>query len=307
MRIGLVIGLHGTAAEGPRWETISAQAQAAEAVGFDLIVLEDALMAPDEQQPMGYWEAVAMAAAVAARTERIEIGHSVLNAPYRPASLTAKIADTLDEISGGRYVFGIGLGNTPLDYGPFGIDADRRYSRFADAIRVIHPLLKEGKASHAGQYHRADAAELILRGPRPEGPPIVIAGQGPKMLRLVAEYADGWNWWTTSSDHEELRPIVAELDATCTEVGRDPVSLTRSLDVYSIVPPGVGTARGGNAPPGGRRGMGGTDVEIGDLLLRFGDLGFDEVRCNLVDPEGSTSLVERVEAMRGVVERVHAG
>ncbi|MCV0403510.1 MAG: LLM class flavin-dependent oxidoreductase [Chloroflexi bacterium] len=304
MRIGLVIGLHGTAAEGPRWETICAQAQAAEAVGFDLIVLEDALMAPDEQRPMGYWEAVAMAAAVAARTERIEIGHSVLNSPYRPASLTAKIADTLDEISGGRYVFGIGLGNTPLDYGPFGIDADRRYSRFADAIRVIHPLLKEGKASHVGQYHRADAAELVLRGPRPQGPPIVIAGQGPKMLRLVAEYADGWNWWTTTSDPEVLRPLVAELEAACREVGRDPASLTRSLDVYSIVPPGLRVATSEAAAFGGGRR---TDAEIGDLLLQFRDLGFDEVRCDLEDPEGSTSLVERVEAMRGVVERVHAG
>lgn len=302
MRIGLVIGIHGTADDRPGWSDVVAQAKAAEGAGFDLLVLEDALLYRDDTREIGYWEAVSMAAAVAAATERIGVGHSVINAPYRPAAMTAKIADTLDEISGGRYVFGIGLGNTPYDYEPYGIPADHKYSRFAEAVAMIRDLLHGERVTFAGEYHRADGAELVVRGPRPNGPPIIVAGKGPKMLRLTAELADGWNWWTVGgTDTSELEPIVRALDEACGAVGRDPASLERSLDVYSVVPPGA------PAPESVADGtLRGSADEVADALLGFGRLGFDEVRLDLVMDCPFRERADAVRGMREVVDRVHA-
>jgi len=130
MRIGLVMGLHGGPAggerEAPRWGGIRERAREAERIGFDLVVLEDALLCRDEDETVGYWESSTMTAAVAASTEHIGIGHSVINAVYRSPALVAKLAETLDEISGGRYVLGIGRGNVPdLDYS---VDPLERFS-----------------------------------------------------------------------------------------------------------------------------------------------------------------------------------
>lgn len=238
-----------------------------------------------------------MVAAMATATSRMEVGQSVINAPYRSAAMTAKIAETLDEISGGRFVLGIGLGNTD-DYDQFGVPADHRYSRFEESILIIHGLLRTGKADVEGAYQFARRAELTPRGPRPNGPPIVIAAKGPKMLRLAARYADGWNWWSQGLDDlDSLRSLVSELDSACAEVGRDPETLARSLDVYSLDP--LGTSRGQRAAISGSPG------EMAEALLGIGELGFGEVRVN-VAPVGSLEALPRaVEALADVVELVH--
>ncbi len=300
MRIGLINELHGSpdAPEpAPTWESISQRASVAEAVGFDSFVFEDALLYRNAESSQGCWESVSIAAALAATTSRIEIGPSVFSPPYRSAALTAKIAETIDEISGGRFIFGIGAGNaSDDDYEAFGFPTDHRYSRFAEAIAIIHGLLKDGRVDYAGEYHSARNAELVLRGPRPQGPPIIIGAKGSKMLRLVARYADCWNWW--SFDHrsamETLRPIIEELERACGEVGRDPATLGRALDLYTVDP----LKRLGALPSV----VTGTAEEISGTLLGFAALGFDEIRCN-VHPQ----TVEAIEAMKEVVDLVHAG
>jgi alkanesulfonate monooxygenase SsuD/methylene tetrahydromethanopterin reductase-like flavin-dependent oxidoreductase (luciferase family) len=299
VRIGIIIGLHGRQGEAPSWQHIRDQVLAAEAVGFDVAVVEDALLHPADGHPSeGYWESVSMAGALATVTSRIEIGHSVLNAPYRSAGLTAKIAETLDEIAGGRFLLGIGLGNTS-DYDQFGIPADMRYSRFAETIEIIHALLNAGRADFAGRYQSVRGAEMVPRGPRSQGPPIVIAGKGPKMLRLTARFADGWNWWSVGApDLEPLRPIVAELERACDEVGRDPSTLRRTLDVYSLDP--LGTFSGSEEP------IRGTSAEIAEALLRFGELGFEEVRVNVFPIDSLDALPRAIEALSEVVELLHA-
>lgn len=298
MRIGIVIALHGREGEGPTWRHVRDQALIAEAVGFDLAVIADVLLQPDERRPTGYWESVSMAGALVAATSRIEIGHSVINAPYRSAGLTAKVAETLDEIAGGRFFLGIGLGNT-ADYEHFGIRADRRYARFMESIEIIHRLLRTGRAHFDGIYQSARDARMVLRGPRPGGPPIVVAAQGPKMLRLTARYADGWNWWTSGRpDLERLAPIVAELERACEEVGRDPSTLRRSLDVYSLDP--LARFVGSEDP------IGGTPAEMADSLLRFGELGFEEVRVNVFPVDSLDALPRAIEALGEVVELLHA-
>ncbi len=312
MRIGLINQLHGSPQRAPTWQSISQRASVAEAVGFDSFVFEDALLFRDSESSQGCWESVSIAAALAATTSRIEIGPSVFSAPYRSAAMTAKIAETLDEISGGRFIFGIGAGNVPdYDYEAFGFPTDHRYSRFAEAIEIIHGLLKDRTMDYAGAYHFARNAELVLHGPRPQGPPIIIAAKGVKMLRLVARYADCWNWWIYDyrSAMESLQPLIEELERACDEVGRDPATLQRSLDFYTVAPlKSVGDNKSaltesteevdGMQPTV----LTGTAEEIAGKLLDFAALGFDEIRCD-VHPK----TTEGIEAMKQVVELVHVG
>ena len=303
MKIGLYIRLFGRPdAEdaAPSWVSVREQALAAEAAGFDLVVLEDALLYPGDNGPDGVWEAVSMAAAIAAATSTIGIGHAVINSPYRAPGLTAKIAATLDEIAGGRYTFGLGLGNTPDDYPAFGIDADPRYSRFAEAIQIIHGLLRGERVDFEGEYYRTQGAELVLRGPRP-APPIVIAAGKPRAMRLVARYADEWNWWTVGrDDRPRLREQVAEMERACEEVGRAPASLRRSLDIFSVAVPGV------PALPADSDGLqiSGSPEAIAEALLAYGVLGFVEVRLNLLVPP-SSPRADAIAWMKDVVSLVH--
>jgi alkanesulfonate monooxygenase SsuD/methylene tetrahydromethanopterin reductase-like flavin-dependent oxidoreductase (luciferase family) len=117
------------------------------------------------------------------------------------------------------------------------------------------------------------------------------------MLRLVARYADCWNWWI--SDHrsaiDTLRPIIEELERACGEVGRDPATLQRSLDLYSVDSLGKTDGRLPSLVTG-------TAEEISETLLGFAALGFGEVRCLLF-----SQTVEGIEAMKEVVDLVHAG
>jgi alkanesulfonate monooxygenase SsuD/methylene tetrahydromethanopterin reductase-like flavin-dependent oxidoreductase (luciferase family) len=303
MRIGLINQLHGKPGPNqPTWDSVRSRAAAAEAVGFDTFVFEDALLYRGETDSSGSWESVSIAAALAAITERITIGQSVVNSPYRSPAMMAKIADTIDEISGGRYVLGIGAGNTPdSDYRAFGFPTDRRYSRFAEAIEIIHSLLKTGEANFTGQFYQVDHAELVTRGPRPEGPPIVVAAGSPKMLGLVARYADAWNWWGWDETHSEaigrMTPIIETLEDACEGMGRDPLTLPRTYDLYTVTPPGFSADGSGMDQP-----VLGSDEEIAERILRLGELGIGEVRCD-VYPRS----IEAIGSMQPVVDLVHAG
>ncbi len=272
-----------------------------------MFVFEDALLYRGEEHTDGVWESVSIAAAIAATTRRIGLGQSVINSPYRSPAMTAKIADTIDEISGGRYVLGIGAGNTAdSDYEAFGFPTDRRYSRFAEAIQIIHGLLKEGAVDFEGEFYTAKQAELVLRGPRPQGPPINIAAGGPKMLQLVARYADAWNWWgwdeTIDQTQERLKPIVESLEQACEAVDRDPSTLGRTFDLFTVVPEGFSEHGGSVEGLDMQQPVVGTSEEIASYILSLGDLGFEQVCCE-VYPKTAAA----VEAMQPVVDIVHAG
>lgn len=303
MRVGLINELHGRlggTTPAPTWHSISERAAKAEFAGFDSFVFEDALLYrwPDGNND-GVWESVSIAAGLAATTSHIVIAHSVVNAPYRSPAMTASIATTLDEISGGRYVLGIGAGNTfDSDYEAFGFPTDHRYSRFAEAIKIIQGLLKTGRVDFDGEFYSAKDCELVLRGPSPTGPPINIAAGGPKMLGLVAKYADQWNWWTYDESLQQIKgryePILETLDLALGESGRDAASLVRTIDVYSVVPPGIDADHELANP------VTGSANQIADFIHSLGEMGFAEVRCDLVP-----KTVEAIEAMAPVVELVH--
>ena len=310
MRLGLINQLHGRpggATPAPSWKSISERAAAAEAAGFDMFVFEDALLYRGEAATDGVWESVVIAAAVAATTSRINLGQSVVNSPYRAPAMTAKIAETIDEISGGRFVLGIGAGNTPdSDYEAFGIPTDKRFSRFAEAIQIIHGLLKNGEVDFEGEFYSVKRAELVLRGPRQNGPPINIAAGGPKMLQLAERYGDAWNWWGWDETLEQirvrLRPIINLLEQACEAEERDPSTLVRTFDLYTVVPEAfrnrIGNAEGFQF----EQPVTGTSAEIAEHILSLGELGLEEVRCDVWPTETAA-----VEAMAPVVEIVHTG
>jgi alkanesulfonate monooxygenase SsuD/methylene tetrahydromethanopterin reductase-like flavin-dependent oxidoreductase (luciferase family) len=296
-------GRPGWRVEPPTHDDVRARALLAEEVGFDLVMVEDQLSVPMDDVTVGSWESVVILAALAEATTKIDLGHSVVNAPYRRPGHLAEIAATLDEVSGGRFFLGIGAGNTPdADYHAFGIPADPRYSRFVETLQIVHDLLRTGTSTFEGTYHVTRGAELVQRGPREGDIPIIVAAGGPKMMRTAARLADGWNWWAVPfADPDDMRPRIDELERACEEVGRDPATLDRSLDLYfPVAPVGWDREDAGDPPPA-------TAEQTAEALLAYRDLGVSEVRCYL--PRRNLAHDDRlpaVEAMADVVELLHA-
>ena len=219
-----------------RWTDILAMAQKAEEVGFDSIWLSDHMIFRLEGAQMGVWECGSMLAALAASTKRVELGTAVICTGFRNPTLLAKMADSIDEISGGRLVLGLGAGWHDPEYHAFGYPTDKRYSRFEEAIQIIRGLLRDGSIDFDGTYYQARECELRPRGPRPGGPPIMIGTTGKKMLRLTTRYADLWNAGAFAKPPGQSRPEALEsemamLDAACIDLGRDPSTLVRTAMV----------------------------------------------------------------------------
>jgi probable F420-dependent oxidoreductase len=215
----------------PRWTDIATMARRAEEVGFDSFWLPDHLLFRFPQvHQQGAWDAWSLLAAIAATTHSIEIGPLVACASFRNPTLIAKMASTVDEISGGRLILGLGAGWHEPEYAAFGFPYDRRVSRFKEAIQIITTLLRTGHVDFQGAYYNARDCELRPRGPRLEGPPILIGGSGDRMLRLAARFGDAWNA-DRQNDVAAVQALNARVDAACNDVERDPDSLSRVIGI----------------------------------------------------------------------------
>ena len=232
MKIGLMLPLGESEAGG--WTNLRALAVAAEEHGLDSVWGADHLIFRDDGETEGIHECWTVLTAVAAITERVEIGPMVLALPFRNPALTAKMAAELDEVSGGRLILGLGCGWHEPEFDAFGYPFDHRVSRFEEGMRILAPLLREGGVTFEGEYHRAVDAELLPRPIRPNGPPILIAGKQPRMLGLVAEYADQWNaaWFGDPAGADELRKRITNLRAALDEAGRDPGTLEMTAGIF---------------------------------------------------------------------------
>lgn len=300
VKIGLYINVAERMLEGgrsPGWADIRAMAQRAEQIGFDSVWIPDHLVfrMPDTP-PEGFWECGTILAALAASTTRVQLGTLVVATSFRNPALLAKMADTVDEISGGRLILGLGAGYHDPEYSAYGYPTDHRYSRFKEALEIIHGLLRDGGIDYAGQYYQARDCELRPRGPRSQGPPIMIGTQGAKMLELTARYADVWNGWLAplTSRPSDYLPMRQRVDAACETAGRDPVTLTRtvSLLVNMRDKTDVHVARLGTP-------LTGSPEEIADVLREFAALGVSHIQVWLYP--GS---VEHIEAFAPVLERL---
>jgi probable F420-dependent oxidoreductase len=216
---------------GLGWADIAAMARRAEEVGFDSFWLPDHLLYRFPQvHQQGAWDAWSLLAALAATTRTLEIGPLVACSSFRNPALLAKMADTIDEISGGRLILGLGAGWHEPEYAAFGFPYDYRVSRFEEALQIITALLRTGHVDFQGAYYSARDCELRPRGPRPEGLPILVGGNGQRMLRLTARYADAWNA-DRQNDVARVQALNARVDQACQDEGRDPASLSRVIGI----------------------------------------------------------------------------
>src|SRR5215831_4147847 len=241
LKVGLVMPtIARPASAHVRWREVGTMARLAEDIGFDSLWVVDHLLyrLRGIEETHGCWECWSWLSALAACTQRVELGTGVLGLGFRNPALLAKMAATVEEISDGRLILGVGAGYHEPEYLAFGYPFDHRYSRFSEAIQIVHGLLRNGRIDFRGTYHEARDCELNPRGPRPGGPPILFGTMGPKMLKLAAHYADSWNaWWDDTRNSPTTLPALnALVDAACHEAGRDPKTMERTVGVLIADP-----------------------------------------------------------------------
>ena len=258
----------------PRWADVLAMAQAAEAMGFDAVWISDHIGFGDPEGDWnGAWESWTLLSALAASTRRVALGNYVLAVSFRNPALLAKMAETLDEISGGRVILGLGAGWNEPEYTSYGVPFDDRFQRFEDALRIITDMLRRGASTHEGHTIQTRSARIEPRGPRPTGLPVMVGANGPRMLRLTAELADHWNGGMPSLD--ELPAMLEEIDDVCRAAGRDPATLTRSMEVL------VRTVAAPAGVPAEEQEIRGEPAAIAATLQAFADLGLDHLQVQL--------------------------
>jgi alkanesulfonate monooxygenase SsuD/methylene tetrahydromethanopterin reductase-like flavin-dependent oxidoreductase (luciferase family) len=286
MRIGVCvpIGERGPERRPVRFSEMRNIAVATEHGGLDSIWVADHLFIAAPDSPVrGVWESMAVLGALADATTRVELGPLVLCTPFRNPGMIAWAANTLDEISGGRFVLGLGSGWHQPEFDGFGFEFRRRVSVFEDSLEVIVPLLRHGGVDYEGNF-AAGHAELRPPGPRPKGPPILIAGTRPRMMSLIAKWADRWNsvWYGLPTD--EFRDERADLEATCAKAGRDPATIEISVGI-AVQDPRTLDRNGPEAVVGA--------VEpLAEGFEVWRNEGVDEVMCRLEPP--STGVVETI-------------
>jgi len=275
----------------PRWADIRDMARAAEDIGLDSIWVGDHLLYRYEDQPArGPWEAWTQLAAVAAVTERVELGPLVAATSFHNPAMLAKKAATLDEISGGRLILGLGAGWNEAEYLAYGYPFDHRVSRLEEAFTIIRTLLHDGRCDFAGDYYRITDAELLPRGPRPEGPPLMVGSIGERMLSITLPHVHSWNAWFTwfGNSPEGYRPIRDQVDTACEAAGRDPATLERTVAVLVALPGAQGGPQGNPARPTAEA-ISGEPAVLEAALRAFAAEGIGHVQL-VLDPITADSI-----------------
>ena len=245
MRAPVTLDLHlpnfnypGTTPE-ELFERLAEIARTAEESGFSSLTVMDHLHQIPSVGPPTNWmlEGNTILAALATRTSRVSLGLLVGGVTYRNPALLAKIATTLDVISRGRAVLGLGAGWYEDEHRAYGFEFPplrERFERLEDALRIARAMFTQQQSSVAGTHHRT---ENVINSPQPlRGDiPIMVGGSGErKTLRLVAQYADGCNVF---GDVERARHLMGVLDGHCEAVGRDPSEITRTRMGVAVIAP----------------------------------------------------------------------
>jgi probable F420-dependent oxidoreductase len=302
MKVGLMlpIGEQEKSRQTLPWPELRELALAAEESGLDSIWAADHLIFREDGSTSGIHECWTILAAVAAITRRVEIGPLVLALPFRNPALTAKMATAFDEVPGGRLVLGVGCGWHEPEFDAFDFPFDHRVGRFEEALGVLLRLLREGHVEVEGRWHRADA-ELLPPGPRPNGPPILIAGKRPRMLRLVARHADSWNaaWYGRREEAGELEQRIALLREACAAEGRDPSTIALTAGLFVSFPTMQQPAD--EDPP--ENAISGDVEQVGRALAAYRELGIEHAIVHLWPPNAAavTELGRAAEIARADV------
>ena len=297
MKIGLMVFLaNDRENNGKRpYDAIRAVTQEAEANGFDSIWLADHLLYRKPGEPTrGIWECWTMLAALAEATQRVEIGTLVLCNSFRNPAILAKMATTADEVSHGRLILGVGAGWNEPEYQAFGLPFDHRVDRFEEALQILKPLLREGHVDFAGQYYQARNCDDVPRGPRSEGPPLMVGAEGPRMLKLAAQYADLWNTGYTGKPETMAEPL-RKIEAACREIGRDPATLAVTA-LIGLWFPDLQPKK----PTFFDDPLTGTVQEIAAAMRGYAELGVQQImfQCEPYVPQALQRLTEALQLYR---------
>jgi alkanesulfonate monooxygenase SsuD/methylene tetrahydromethanopterin reductase-like flavin-dependent oxidoreductase (luciferase family) len=279
----LRFGLFMSQANKP-WAQVLNEFRMAEALGFDNAWLVDHLVDTDGPPENGCLEGWTLLAALAASTSRIRLGVLVSSNTFRNPALLLKEAVTVDHVSGGRVVLGLGTGWHADEHDRFGIDLPEppeRVDRFEEAVQVVTSLMAQDRTTFHGRYYRLEDARL--QPPPVQRPriPLLIAAHRPRMLRIAARYADQWDTFAalpgTATDGVEaaIAERIAGLDAACAAIGRDPSEIRRSTWATSEA-------------------LRSTDAYL-DFVRRHRDLGFTDFTTVLPDPGDEGVLREVAE------------
>jgi F420-dependent oxidoreductase-like protein len=305
MKLGAAFWLERT-----DWPSLRGAVLAAEAAGFDSLWFDDHLLSDEGDASDPKLEGWTVAAAVAAITSRSTIGHLVTANTFRHPSVLAKMATTLDHVSGGRAVLGIGAGWFAEEHAAFGLDfggsMGERIDRMGEAVGLIRRLLDGETVSHAGRFYRLDAA---VCAPRPVQArlPILIGGSGPrKTLPLVARHADMWNGYGVPA---EVAGTMAVLDARCREIGRTPAEIERSVTLNVVVRDDRVSAEADwaeivarNRPQADERALeaGGSPDDVAAALRHYADAGVGHAIW-VLRPPWDLETIERVAEVRAAL------
>src|SRR4051812_27108792 len=218
--------------------------------------------------------------------------------------MLAKQAATVDEISGGRLVLGIGAGWNETEFAALGAPFDHRISRFEEAFTIIRTLLAEGRIDFQGAYHEARDAELLPRPARAGGPPILVGSTGPRMLAATLPYAAAWNAWyaDTRNSPEGVPALRDAVDEDARSARRDASDIERTVAVLVRMPGGKGREMGDTDARQRVAPLEGDPETIAAALRSYAGEGIGHVQL-VVDPITEAS----VAALAPVLELLDRG
>ena len=288
-----------------RWPELIEMARTAERVGFDTLWLGDHLLYDlPGGEVRGPWEVWTSLAALAAVTERIELGPLDASLGFHEPAMLAKQAATVDAISGGRLILGVGAGWNEREYTAFGFPFDHRVERFAEAFTIVRRLLRDGRIDHDGRYHRLVDCVIDPPPTRPGGPLLLVGSTGPRMLRITLPHVDAWNvWWShygnTAAGFAETK---ARVDEACASAGRGPEEVDATAAVLVRLSGGSGRVMG-DVNGQGIEPVQGDPTAIAEQLAAFAAAGARHLQL-VVDPitiGGIEALGEVLEILDRVV------
>ena len=277
------------------WSELRRMAETAEGVGLDSVWVGDHLLYRfPNAPPRGPWEAWSLMAAIAAVTRRVEIGPLVACASFHNPAVLAKMAATVDDISGGRLILGLGAGWNRTEYDAFGIPFDHRVSRFAEAFEIIRRLLRDGRVDFRGEYYSAPDCELHPAPSRAGGPPLMVGSMGERMLGITLPHVQAWNAWYRWFGNTIVgyRPMRDAVDAACTAAGADPGQIARTVALL-IAFPGATGRRSGDITEYDPDPIDGSPQNLAATLRSFAAEGVGHVQL-VLDP----ITLESIEALQ---------
>jgi alkanesulfonate monooxygenase SsuD/methylene tetrahydromethanopterin reductase-like flavin-dependent oxidoreductase (luciferase family) len=266
-----------------RWPEIAEIARAADEVGFASIWVGDHLLYRGGGRPdRGPWDAWTQLASLAVLTQCVDLGSLVASTAFHPPGVLARMAASIDEVSGGRFTFGIGAGWNEAEFRAFGFPFDRLASRFEESFEVVRRLLAGEVVTFSGEFHRVEDAVLLPRPARRV--PLMVGSIGARMLAAALPHVDAWNTWYSGygNTSDGFAKLNAEIDAACVRVGRRPREVRRTACVLVTV--GAGGERPHDVAPVAA-------ARLAAHLKELRDAGLDEAIL-VVDPVTERSVRE---------------